>query len=65
MVLLYTAGLLLLNFWPARRLLKMGSRDKRHREAKKPKKTSKKAAPSTILPTPSNVEVIEKKGDKE
>ena len=43
----------------------MGSRDKRHREAKKPKKTSKKAAPSTILPTPSNVEVIEKKGDKE
>jgi hypothetical protein len=43
----------------------MGSRDKRRREAKKPKKTSKKGAPSIILPTPTSVEVIEKKGDKE
>jgi hypothetical protein len=43
----------------------MGSRDKRHRETKKPKKTSKKGAPSIILPTPTNVEIIEKKGDKE
>jgi len=43
----------------------MGSRDKRHRETKKPKKTSKKAALSTILPTPSNVEVIDKTHKKE
>ena len=43
----------------------MGSRDKRHRETKKPKKTSKKGAPSIILPTPTNVEIVEKKGDKE
>jgi hypothetical protein len=43
----------------------MGKRDYRRRETKKPKKTSKKAAPTTILPTPTNPEVIEKKGDKE
>lgn len=43
----------------------MGSRDKRHRETKKPKKTSKKAAPLTILPTPSTTEVIEKTRKKE
>ena len=43
----------------------MGSRDKRHRETKKPKKNAKKGAPSTILPTPSNVEVIDKTRKKE
>ncbi len=57
-------GRLLLNFWPIRRQA-MGSRDKRHRETKKPKITSKKAAPSPILPTPSNVEVIDKTRKKE
>ena len=45
----------------------MGSRDYRHREAKKPKRDSVKKAPPTIIsPTfvpPSNVEVI-KKGKK-
>jgi hypothetical protein len=46
----------------------MGSRDKSHREAKKPKKDSSKKAPPTIIspvftPTAS-VEVI-KKGKKE
>jgi len=43
----------------------MGKRDIRHREAKKPKQTSKKAAPSTVLPTPSNVEIIDKKRKRE
>ena len=43
----------------------MGSRDKRHRETKKPKKTAKKAAPLTILPTPLNTEVIEKTHKKD
>jgi len=43
----------------------MGSRDKRHRETKKPKKSSKKAAPLTILPTPITTEVIDKKRKKE
>jgi len=45
----------------------MGSRDKSHREAKKPKKDSKKAPPITISPAyvpPATVEVI-KKGKKE
>jgi hypothetical protein len=46
----------------------MGSRDKSHRESKKPKKDSiKKAPPSIISPTfvpPANVEVV-KKGKKE
>ena len=42
----------------------MGKRDYRHREAKKPKKTAKKTSPSTILPSPTTVEVI-KKGKKE
>jgi hypothetical protein len=43
----------------------MGKRDYRHRETKKPKKTSKKVVPTIILPTPTNTEVIEKRGDKE
>jgi len=45
----------------------MGSRDIRHREAKKPKKDSKKAPPPTISPAflpPANVEVV-KRGKKE
>ena len=45
----------------------MGSRDKSHREAKKPKKDSIKKAPATISPMyvpPATVEVI-KKGKKE
>lgn len=35
--------------------------DYRHREPKKPKKTAKKPAVATILPTPSTVEVVGKK----
>ena len=45
----------------------MGSRDKSHREAKKPKKDTKKAPPTIISPAfmpPATVEVI-KKGKKE
>jgi hypothetical protein len=46
----------------------MGSRDKSHREAKKPKKdSSKKAPPVTISPIyvpPATVEVV-KRGKKE
>jgi hypothetical protein len=46
----------------------MGSRDKSHREAKKPKKDSSKKAPPTIsspiFVPPATVEVI-KKGKKE
>ena len=46
----------------------MGSRDKSHREAKKPKKdSSKKAPPAIISPVytpPATVEVV-KKGKKE
>ncbi len=41
----------------------MGSRDYRHREAKKPKKSAKSAPVEAILPTqaPAEVEVIRKK----
>jgi len=50
------------------RRLHMGSRDFRHREAKKPKKDSIKKAPpppiSPIFVPPANVEVV-KKGKKE
>jgi len=44
----------------------MGSRDKSHREAKKPKKDSKKAPPAIgpMYVPPPTVEVI-KKGKKE
>ncbi|MFA5374182.1 MAG: hypothetical protein WC455_00260 [Dehalococcoidia bacterium] len=46
----------------------MGSRDKSHREAKKPKKDSIKKAPPTIINPlyvpPASVEVV-KKGKKE
>ena len=38
----------------------MGRRDYRHREPKKPKKDAKKVSPITILPTPTEVEVIKK-----
>lgn len=41
----------------------MGKRDYRHRESKKPKKDAKKLSLTTIIPTPSEVEVI-KKGKK-
>ena len=40
----------------------MGSKDYRHREAKKPKKDAKKFTP-TILTPPTTIEVI-KKGKK-
>jgi hypothetical protein len=45
----------------------MGSRDYRHREAKKQKKDAKKLPKITIMPTPVNVEVIrrEKKREEE
>jgi hypothetical protein len=46
----------------------MGSRDKSHRESKKPKKDSSKKAPPTIISPlyvlPANVEVV-KRGKKE
>ncbi len=42
----------------------MGRRDYRHREPKKPKKSTKKLSADTILTTPTTVEVI-KKGKKE
>jgi len=42
----------------------MSRRDYRHREPKKSKKDTKKLSQITILPTPTNVEVI-KKGKKE
>jgi len=42
----------------------MGKRDYRHREAKKPKKDTRKTSSATILPSPMTVEVI-KKGKKE
>jgi hypothetical protein len=38
----------------------MGSRDYRHREAKKAKKDSKKLSPATIIDTTPPVEVIRK-----
>ena len=41
----------------------MGSRDYRHRETKKPKKTSPKISELTIVPPTTVVEVI-KKGKK-
>ncbi len=41
----------------------MGSRDYRHKEAKKQKKDAKKITPVTILPPVADVEVI-KKGKK-
>jgi hypothetical protein len=44
--------------------LKMGRRDFRHREPKKPKKGAKRPPISELLPTPTTVEVI-KKGKKE
>lgn len=43
----------------------MGSRDYRHREAKKPKKDARKLlTPVNIVPTPVNVEVIGKRKKK-
>lgn len=42
----------------------MGSRDYRHHETKKPKRSAKKLPPVTVLPTPVEVEVI-KKGKKQ
>ena len=42
----------------------MGSRDYRHHEAKKPKKSAKKLPPVTVLQTPVEVEVV-KKGKKQ
>ena len=41
----------------------MGKRDYRHREAKKPKKDTKKISASTILSPPMTVEIV-KKGKK-
>jgi hypothetical protein len=38
----------------------MGSRDKGHKESKKPKKESKKIPQVTIMTTPTEVEVIKK-----
>ncbi len=44
----------------------MGGRDYRHKEAKKPKKDSKKTSSITsILPTEQPVEVVKTKGKKE
>jgi len=42
----------------------MGKRDFRHREPKKPKKEVKKPSSGSILPTPTTVEVIKKRGRK-
>ena len=42
----------------------MGSRDYRNRETKKPKKVAKKLSEATILPPPTMVEVVAKKGKK-
>jgi len=42
----------------------MGRRDYRHREAKKPKRDTKKILAETVLPSPTTVEVI-KKGKRE
>ena len=42
----------------------MGRRDFRRRESKKTKKDAKKISATTILPSPTTVEVI-KKGKKE
>ena len=42
----------------------MGSRDFRHREAKKPKKDAKKLPQVNILPAPVTVEVIGKRKKK-
>lgn len=42
----------------------MGKRDFGHREAKKPPKDSKKAAPISIVSPPLDVEVIGKKRKK-
>ena len=42
----------------------MGRRDFRHRESKKPKKSTKKLSPITILPSPVNVEVVKKEKKK-
>ncbi|HEX73746.1 MAG TPA: hypothetical protein G4N93_01170 [Dehalococcoidia bacterium] len=42
----------------------MGRRDFRHREPKKPKKSTKKVTVTSILPSPTTVEVV-KKGKKE
>ena len=39
----------------------MGKRDYRHRETKKAKKDPKKIPQVTILPTPTNVEMVKKK----
>jgi hypothetical protein len=41
----------------------MGKRDYRHREAKKPKRGTKKPSVADVIPTPTTVEVI-KKGKK-
>ncbi len=43
----------------------MGRRDYRRREPKKTKKDTKKVLTSTILPTPTTVEVIKKGKKKE
>jgi len=43
----------------------MGRRDYRHREPKKPKRDAKKVPATTILPTPTTVEVVKKKGKEE
>ena len=38
----------------------MGRRDFRHREAKKPKKDTRKVPPATVLPPSTVVEVVKK-----
>ena len=43
----------------------MGKRDFRHHEAKKPKKSARKATIADILPPPVTVEVIKKKHRQE
>lgn len=39
----------------------MGKRDFAHRETKKPKKTAKKPEIASIIPTPVNTEVVDRK----
>jgi len=43
----------------------MGSRDKGHKEVKKPKKSGKKETLTTFVSSPSNVEVVKKKSRHE
>ena len=38
----------------------MGKRDYRHREPKKTKKEARKVSPTTILSSPTNVEIVKK-----